>query len=353
MNSAFIMIKLRWLFTYTLLCIAPLFAYQNNEYSALGIPSLEELETELKHLYTEYHQAAAAFNPWYSGPLLTPSAHCVPPGKFNVQPYWFYNRINSTFDANEKKVSSISTTQHVVQAVIQAGLVERLDFSLIVGTQVTHQNGETKAGYQDMITDLGFQVLSEGHFRPAIRMVAGITLPAGRYRHLNPTLNAIDASGGGAYAANVGIVMSKVVWWLTPHPFQYRFSCQYTMPGDARVEGFHAYGGGFGTKGRVDIGKSLNALSSFEYSLTKQWVFALDFAFNYHNKSTFKGTPGVTATGAVAGNTAPSSYALAIAPAIEYNFNDTFGVLLGGQTVVWGRNEDNLSSFIATFTYSW
>ena len=163
MNSAFIMIKLRWLFTYTLLCIAPLFAYQNNEYSALGIPSLEELETELKHLNTEYHQAAAAFNPWYSGPLLTPSAHCVPPGKFNVQPYWFYNRINSTFDATEKKVSSISTTQHVVQAVIQAGLVERLDFSLIVGTQVTHQNGETKAEYQDMITGLGFQVLRKNH----------------------------------------------------------------------------------------------------------------------------------------------------------------------------------------------
>ncbi|PCI78057.1 hypothetical protein COB21_01845 [Candidatus Aerophobetes bacterium] len=329
------------------------FAYQNNQASKHGFPSLEELDERIKSLNFEYEKAAALFNPWYAGPLLTPSAHCVPPGHFNVQPYWFYTRSTSAYDSNGMKQHAASTTQNLLQCVFQAGIIDRVDMSLVAGMQMTRIGNESATAYQDTSANIGFQVLSEGHYRPAVRAVVGATFPTGKYHHLSPNRAGVQASGDGAYQLNLALVTSKVVWWLTPHPFQARFSIAYSIPSDVHVKGLNSYGGSVHTDGHEHVGNSINAFTSIEYSITQQWVFAIDFAYSYQNKSTFQGVAGIANDGTVAINETPSSYGLQIAPALEYDVSETFGILIGGETVLWGRNFTNASSAIVTFTYSW
>ncbi len=341
------------IFTLTSTAVVPLTAYQNNEHSSRGIPTIKEVENELKKIEGEYKKAAALFNPWYAGPLLTPSAHNVPPGGFNFQPYYFYTRITNEYDSNGSKMDVTATTENLFQAILQAGLTHRLDFSLVAGCQVTTKRDTTKAVYLDTATELGFQVLSESHYGPAIRGIVEVVFPTGRYRHLDPVDSDIEAAGLGAYQFGLGFAASKVIWWLTPHPFQLRFSCQYDIPTHVHVKGFNAFGGGVGTDGIVHIGNIISTFTSIEYSVTKNWVLAVDFAYSYKNKSTFHGTPGLNSDGSPAENGSPSSYSLAVAPAIEYNVSGHLGFLIGGETLLWGRNAPNASSAIFTFTWSW
>ena len=62
----------------------------------------EIIEKELKSAEEEFREAKKMFNPWYTGPLLTPSAHILPPGYFNIQPYLFLTNNYARFNQSGK-----------------------------------------------------------------------------------------------------------------------------------------------------------------------------------------------------------------------------------------------------------
>jgi hypothetical protein len=341
------------LFLLALTSVTSLSAYNDNKQADTSVPSLQTVDEEISTIQAQYEEAVKLFNPWYAGPLLTPSARCVPPGMFNLQPYWFYSRIDSQYNAQGTKQRTASTTQNQVNVVFQTGLINRVDIEMLFGAQATRTRGVSATSFQDISLFLGGQILEEDHYRPAVKGLIGTFLPTGRYRNLNPAKFGTQASGAGAYYLNMGLVASKVVWWLTTNPFQVRFSFQYFIPSNVHVKGFHAYGGGFGTDGHEHVGNKIKAYTSFEYSLTKRWVFAMDTVYDYENKSTFEGNPGIAQDGSVAINDVPSAYTLSLAPAIEYNATANLGFLLGGEVVVYARNKPNLTSAIFTFTYTW
>lgn len=341
------------LLLFAFISLSSLSAYDDNEQNKDSVPSLQTVDEEISDIQAQYERAMTLFNPWYAGPLLTPSARVVPPGMFNLQPYWFYSRTESQYNAQGIKERTTSTTQNQINVVFQAGLLQRLDIEMLFGAQATRKRDASATSFQDVSLFLGGQILEEDHYRPAIKGLIGTFLPTGRYRNLNPEKFGTQTSGAGAYYLNMGFVASKVVWWLTTNPFQVRFSFQYFIPSSVHVKGFHAYGGGFGTDGHEHVGNKIKAYASLEYSLTKRWVFAMDAVYDYENKSTFEGTPGRALDGSVAINDVSSSYTLSLAPAIEYNATANLGFLLGGEVVVYARNKPNVVSGIFTFTYTW
>jgi hypothetical protein len=120
----------------------------------------------------------------------------------------------------------------------------------------------------------------------------------------------------------------------------------YTVSTVVDVSGFNAYGGGYGTKGRVRPGNKFTADLGYEISLTQRWVFAFDLVYVAQNKTKFHGTT-ISPVGSGFNDN------LSLAPALEYNFNDSLGILWGAQFSVYGRNSSNFITGQFSVEYTW
>lgn len=315
--------------------------------------NLSTIQSQLNQAEAKLHAAKKMFNPWYAGPLLTPSAHNIPPGKFMVQPYLFVTNTYARFDENRhsKNIPDIWTVKPLM--IFQMGWLDWLDFTFLPQVVYNHQSGKEAIYFGDTELQWGIQLLKEKPYRPAIRISIAETLPTGKYKKLDPKKNGIDATGTGSYETSLSFNLSKVFWCWSDHPFSFRSAINYTLPTKAHVKGFNAYGGGHGTKGKVNPGNTITIDTSAEFSFTQSWVFALDLVYTYQGHSTFKGKKGHTKEGETAQIGEPSSDSLVIAPALEYNFSDHLGFLAGVSFPLTGRNSGNSISGILTLYYAW
>jgi hypothetical protein len=312
----------------------------------------EKIEAELKSAEEEFKQAKKMFNPWYTGPLLTPSASIVPPGSFNIQPYIFYTNNYGKFDGHGHSHDIPNLNNFNPQVVFQAGVLDFMSAIVVVqGTRNT-QRGKHSTYWGDSSVSLGFVLLKEGPYRPALLFSVGETFPTGRYQHLNPKKGGIDATGMGSYQTKFSLNLGKVIWWVTTHPMNVRLSLNYIYPALVTVHDFNAYGGGHGTHGKVRPGQGFQGDIGYEYSFTQRWVFALDAVYTYNNNTTFSGHKGFSAPGVPAAVGGPFNDQLSFAPAIEYNWNENLGVVAGAWFTVWGRNSSNFFSGVFSVEYT-
>jgi hypothetical protein len=315
-------------------------------------PPPEVVEAQLRDAQAEFDIAKKMFNPWYAGPLLTPSAHILPPGNVNIQPYLFYTNNYAKFDehGHSHKISNIHTINPTVPVLI--GILSWMDLSFNVQGIWNQQKKGYTGFWGDTSVGLGFGLLNEGPYRPALLFGIKETFPTGRYQKLNPKKAGTDATGGGSYNTTLSFNISKVIWWVPLHPMNFRVSLNYSLPALVSVKGYNAYGGGTGTHGRVHPGNSFQGDVGFEYSFTQKWVAALDVVYVYSRKTTFSGKPGFTAPGVPAAVGGPFNDQLSLAPALEYNPTENLSILAGVWFSVWGRNSFNFVSGVFTVEYT-
>jgi len=194
--------------------------------------------------------------------------------------------------------------------------------------------------------------MDEGPYRPALLFGVKETFPSGRYQKLNPKKGGTDATGAGSYNTTLSFNISKVLWWVSLHPMNFRVSLNYSLPALVGVKGYNAYGGGTGTDGRVHPGNSFQGDFGYEYSFTQKWVAALDIVYVYNGKTTFSGKTGFSAPGVPAAVGGPFNDQLSLAPALEYNPNENLSILVGTWFSVWGRNSFNFASAVFTVEYT-
>jgi len=96
-------------------------------------PPPQVVEEQLRDAEAEFAVAKKMFNPWYAGPLLTPSAHILTPGLVNIQPYLFYINNYAKFDehGHSHKISNIHTINPTVPVLIGRRRSSTLDFGEI------------------------------------------------------------------------------------------------------------------------------------------------------------------------------------------------------------------------------
>lgn len=315
-------------------------------------PPISEVKAQLAEAQEQFDRAKKLFNPWYSGPLLTGSAHMMPPGLANWQPYVFATVNYARYDKarhsrNQKNLIFINPV-----SIIQFGIIKELDMVFTFSGVWQKQNGVASGGFGDLPVQIGIRIANEGPYIPAVKCYLTETFPTGKYRNGKAKNNGLDLVGGGSYVTSLSLNTSKVVWWIFEHPQSYRFTIKYDLyPSRVHVKGLNAYGGAPDTSGHVTRGRGLSVNIGYEGSITKQWVFATDIAYSYSNKSTFKGNPGTNPDGSPAKVGGPSSDSISIAPGIEYNVNPNFGALLGVWFSVYGRNSSDFISGI--FTFQW
>lgn len=315
--------------------------------------SPQEIEQELQVAEAEFKRAKDMFNPWYTGPLLTPSATMMPPANGNTQPYIFITDTYAAFDKNRK---SIELPSHRVQlqgtANIQTGVTNNMDINVNFAWAENWQFDQSGGGFQDMSVVAGFLIYKQTRYVPGAKFTISETFPTGKYKNCNTNGRLLDAVGGGTYATRFGLAFSKILLWTTKHPVNLRCFFGYTVSTPVTVRGFNAYGGGFGCHGRVHPGNNFSADFGAEVSLTQRWVAALDIAYTATNETTFHGNPGTLKNGTPSAVGAPYSDNLSLAPAFEYNWNPNLGLIAGAWFSVYGRSSGNFASGIISVSYS-
>jgi hypothetical protein len=264
---------------------------------------------------------------WWTGPMLANSAATLPRGHFLVEPYLY-----DVIGAHSNGFGSLT--------YIEYGLVDRFTVGMIPTAGFTKMNdalSSSGVGLGDL-TVLGQYRLTqfhEGGWIPTTSFEVEETLPTGKYDKLGDRPS--DGLGGGAYTTTLALNSQTYFWLWNGRILRMRFNVSQTLSDYANVEGTSVYGTAAGFHGHAKPGGSFFVDAAWEYSLTRNWVLALD--------ATYRHTGNTRVTGYDTGENPPqvvrntgSSDAVGFAPAIEYNWKPTLGVLLGARVIAIGHN---------------
>ncbi len=107
------------------------------------------------------------------------------------------------------------------------------------------------------------------------------------------------------------------------------------------LHGTSVYGTSSGFNGRVHPGPSVFGDLAFEYSLTQSWVLAIDFWWEHDANTQVAGDYAPTVTSTPPADLVQNSGSddiLYLAPAFEYNWSPSMGVIAGARITAAGRN---------------
>ncbi|WP_343230010.1 transporter [Rhodanobacter sp. DHG33] len=265
---------------------------------------------------------------WWTGPMLANSAETLPQGHMLVEPYFY--------DVTSKGSDAFGSRAYVLY-----GLTDRLTVGLIpiIGyNRVSNGPSSSGIGFGDQILQAQYRLtrFHEGSWLPTLAVQLQETLPTGRYDRL---ARASDGMGGGAWATTLGLNGQSYFWLPNGRLLRVRLNLTRTFNGDADVTGASVYGTAPGFRGTARPGDAFYMGTSFEYSVTRRWVLALDLFRSYGAATRVDGsTDPVDALPVPTHLQAGSSDVYGYAPAVEYSFNSSLGVLLGARVIVGGHN---------------
>jgi hypothetical protein len=286
---------------------------------------------------------------WWTGPMLAASAASLPQGHWLVEPYAFDIISDGHFDSDgqrhagpyEHDLGSLTYMLYGATDRLTLGLIPRFLYEEPAGAPNTSGIGvgdlTLQAGY-------GLTQFQDGRRIPTISVVVQETLPTGRYDRLS---RASDGIGAGAYSSALALYSQDYFWMPNGRILRTRLDLTYAISSSVSVHDLSVYGTTNGFSGHASPGDSFSADASAEYSVTRNWVLALDVVYQHNDSTQVSGSQaplGVLST--QAGPLVPTPYAsasgaswsLGFAPAIEYNFSGRIGVLLGVRIIHIGSN---------------
>lgn len=269
-----------------------------------------------------------AFDAWLTGPLAAPGATVLTPGLLTLEPALGY------------AVPENSAVSLGPQLLVEYGLVDRVQLSVLGGATWNRVGSDWTSGFTDTLVGAQLALLDEDaeSLMPAARIGFTVTLPTGKYQHLEAGADGFDATGAGAYTTTLRLDTAKT-FALGEHAFRPHACVAVDVySSHVSVHGPNYYGGGGGTDGTVSPGLSLNAFLSGEFSLTQRWALALDLVYTRASRTTFRGESGFEPNGAPASMETPAGSLVTVVPAIEYSWSANEGVIAGMTFGVAGRN---------------
>jgi hypothetical protein len=281
---------------------------------------------------------------WWTGPLLAPNAATLPQGHWLIEPYVYDAMTYGQFDRNGTLQSTGAAHDFGSQSYIEYGVVDRFTLGLIPRLGL-HESSAGQGASDFTLGDttlqgaFGLTQFHEGGHVPATSFVIQETFPTGKYDRLDGRTDG--ALGSGAYSTTVALYSQMYFWMPNGRILRARLDVSYETSQSASVHGMSVYGTYNGFDGRARPGQSVFGDLSFEYSVTERWVLATDFWWEHD------GNTQVAGSYAANPNLALPSYAvqnsgsddlLYVAPAIEYNWSASMGVIAGARITAAGRN---------------
>jgi Putative MetA-pathway of phenol degradation len=259
---------------------------------------------------------------WWTGPMLAPSAATLPRGHFLIEPY-LYDVIAS----HSNGFGSLTYLNYGVADRVTVGLIPTAGFN-----RVSNGPSSSRVGVGDLTLQAQYRLtrVHAGSGLPTISVAVQETLPTGTYNRLGDRPS--DGLGNGAYTTTLALYSQTYFWLPNGRILRMRLNVSRSLSNNVNVEDVSVYGTEAGFRGHAKPGSAFLIDASWEYSLTRRWVLALDATYS-HNGNT-------RATGYVpVSNDAQNSVGVrldsgsrdgfALAPAIEYSWKPSLGVLLG------------------------
>jgi hypothetical protein len=280
---------------------------------------------------------------WWTGPLLAASASTLPRGHVLVEPYLFDVITYGAYDQHGRRASTPHANDFGSQSYLLYGLMDRVSVGLIprFGYQDPSQGpASTGIGVGDLSVQAQYRLtqFQEGHCLPTSSLLLAETLPTGRYDRLDG--HPADGFGVGAHTTTVSLYIQQYLWLSNGRILRTRLDLSYGFSDRVALQGVSVYGTTAGFHGRARPGNSFTTDSSWEYSLTTNWVLALDVVYA-HTASTglagsYSSSDGVPAS--LIQQSSGASHSLGFAPAIEYNWTSRIGIIAGVRSIPIGRN---------------
>lgn len=311
----------------------------------LFIRSLQAIQIPVHHSVAPHPTVEP---PWFTGPLLAPSALTIPPGHCNIEPYIYAVAITGAYSNDWKSVKSQTFSNNYFQPSLQFGINSWLDFQLNPTLFYNYREGAAKWAIGDMPIGFDIQLFHPKRtltqWNVAIKLALKEIIPIGKYQNLDPNKLRTDIGGGGSWQTGIGIVWGNIFYLGNNCFITWRNSFQYTLPAPVHVKNLNFYGGGKGTNGTVYPAQNFQYDTAIEITITQRWVFAMDVVGTWAGKTRFKGKTSVP-------NSPPMSIQFSLAPAIEYNWNENIGIIIGPWFTVAGKNSVKFVSGIFAFNY--
>ena len=293
--------------------------------------------------------------PWFTGPLLASSPTVVPLGHFAFEGYVTYLNNPARYD-NDWKVVDVETFQQVVfQPFFWIGIAPWADLQLVPQWSWNYREGPAHWDLNDFTAKLEFQLyrdqIPNKNWLPSLKLGIQETFPTGKYRNLNPKKLFTDQGGMGAWTTTFQFSMGKIFHIHKEQWLQARLNFNYALSAPVHVTGLNAYGGGVGTNGTVRPGGDFYFDYAFEYSLTRNWALACDFVGDFRGCDHFSGKPGFNEDGSTVIVERQASIQWSMAPAIEYNWNESLGIIAGSWFTLAGKNSNKFYTCTIALNY--
>jgi len=282
---------------------------------------------------------------WWTGPLLAASAGSLAQGHFLIEPYVFDVIPRGQYDNDGRRHSGPHSNNFGSQSYVLYGLTDRVGVGLIPRfgfNDPSAGRSSSTVGIGDLTlqAQYGLTRFTEGSWIPSTSFVFQETLPVGKYDRLGD--RPADGFGAGAYSTTLALYSQYFFWMPNGRILRTRLDISYAISGSASVRDVSVYGTGEGFRGRARPGNSAIINAAWEYSLTRNWVLALDVVYEHDSNTHVSGldlkTSGAGLLPATVELNSGSGHTWSLAPAIEYNFNSRVGVIAGAKLTVAGRN---------------
>lgn len=293
--------------------------------------------------------------PWFTSPLIAPRGTVQSQSSFELNSYAYFIVYPGEYDGDWKTVGAPNFYSFTPQWFAYIRLTEWMDLNLVPQFSVNWTEGEKSIGFNDFAVALDFQLYpadAEGWF-PGVKIAVKELFPTGKYQKLSPTKLFTDQTGLGSFITSFSLVLYKQYQLSGSHYMSVNLSGEYGIPSSTHVRGLNAYGGGEGCDGTVKPGNTFLGICSFEWNLNQNWALALDNVWAVTASNHFTGEPGLQEDGEEATVGDPSSSNLSFAPALEYNFTETCGLIVGCWFSALGRNSSEFQSAAMNFYFDY
>jgi hypothetical protein len=259
----------------------------------------------------ERYRAAMKSARW-TGPMLASNAETLPKGHLYTEPYFYDVMVGGDHHPGSS-------------GFYQYGLFD----SLTVGLQPSFATATNQLDHGMTVGD--FKLLSQlrlTHFTPqhripTVALVLNEVIPTGKYDRLGPRQ---EGHGSGAYATEIGANVQHYFLLENGRLLRARINVLHSFPRRADVDDRSVYGTAPGFRGHARPGEKTTLIGAVEYSLTREWVLAFDVIGETTAKTTLQGRYGSVP---LVKQAFPATRSVGFAPAVEYNWSDRTGILLG------------------------
>ncbi len=277
--------------------------------------------------------------------MLAPSAGTLPRGHLLIEPYLYDVIQQGQYDRNGVKRGGPESNGFGSLTYINYGLVDKLTIGLIptFGYNRVSDGPSSSSVQMGDVTVQGQYRLTkfhEGSWIPTMSFAVQEAFPSGKYDRLGKRPS--NGLGSGAYATTLAFYSQTYFWLPNRRILRMRLNVSQSISSDVNVKGVSVYGTDAEFQGHAKPGGTSFVNASWEYSLTRSWVLALDATYRYQNSTRVTGSDGLASPGMKdsARIRLETGYndAIGFAPAIEYSWNSKVGVLLGARVIPIGRN---------------